>query len=257
MIEGKRLVRRNQTDWEGQVTLFHTDMRSWRCPKLVDILVSELLGSFGDNELSPECLDGAQRVLNRTFLRSGSWLIWEAEGGISIPASYSAHISPIASSRHHTELIRRSKSDETGTFETPYVVWLQAYNHLDTLNPADRIQLLWEFQHPNPNLSNGNSHNKRQAVARFRTTSARAKLNGIAGYFEAVLYKDICLSTRPDQIDIKSPEMFSWFPAYFPLKVSFLVEILTDYGVAFLGAAWRHRNRCLFLEIYGWQKGMV
>jgi len=28
-----------------------------------DILVSELLGSFGDNELSPECLDGAQRFL--------------------------------------------------------------------------------------------------------------------------------------------------------------------------------------------------
>ena len=28
---------------------------------LADIIVSELLGSFGDNELSPECLDGAQR----------------------------------------------------------------------------------------------------------------------------------------------------------------------------------------------------
>ena len=28
-----------------------------------DILVSELLGSFGDNELSPECLDGAQSFL--------------------------------------------------------------------------------------------------------------------------------------------------------------------------------------------------
>ena len=25
--------------------------------------MSELLGSFGDNELSPECLDGAQRYL--------------------------------------------------------------------------------------------------------------------------------------------------------------------------------------------------
>ena len=25
--------------------------------------MSELLGSFGDNELSPECLDGAQRFL--------------------------------------------------------------------------------------------------------------------------------------------------------------------------------------------------
>ena len=26
-------------------------------------MVSELLGSFGDNELSPECLDGAQKFL--------------------------------------------------------------------------------------------------------------------------------------------------------------------------------------------------
>ena len=31
-----------------------------------DILVSELLGSFGDNELSPECLDGAQKFLKGT-----------------------------------------------------------------------------------------------------------------------------------------------------------------------------------------------
>ncbi len=33
-----------------------------------DILVSELLGSFGDNELSPECLDGAQVFLKGLFL---------------------------------------------------------------------------------------------------------------------------------------------------------------------------------------------
>jgi len=36
--------------------------------------VSELLGSFGDNELSPKCLDGAQRFLK--------------PDGISIPSSY-------------------------------------------------------------------------------------------------------------------------------------------------------------------------
>jgi len=60
-----RLQRRNQAEWQGQVSLFNDDMRSWQPPKLVDILISELLGSFGDNELSPECLDGAQRVLNR------------------------------------------------------------------------------------------------------------------------------------------------------------------------------------------------
>lgn len=33
--------------------------------ELCDIMVSELLGSFGDNELSPECLDGAQRCMKQ------------------------------------------------------------------------------------------------------------------------------------------------------------------------------------------------
>ena len=47
----------------------------------IDILVSELLGSFGDNELSPECLDGAQKFLKPT--------------GVSIPTSYTSYIGPI------------------------------------------------------------------------------------------------------------------------------------------------------------------
>lgn len=40
-------------------------MRKINVPEPVDILVSELLGSFGDNEASPECLDGAMRFLKR------------------------------------------------------------------------------------------------------------------------------------------------------------------------------------------------
>jgi len=59
------LQRHNQETWNGKVTLVKTDMRVWNPPQPIDILISELLGSFGDNELSPECLDGAQRVLNR------------------------------------------------------------------------------------------------------------------------------------------------------------------------------------------------
>lgn len=44
------------------------DMRRIRSPKeKADIIVSELLGSFGDNELSPECLDGAMRILKREW----------------------------------------------------------------------------------------------------------------------------------------------------------------------------------------------
>lgn len=58
------------------MTLFYGDMRSVELPQKIDILVSELLGSFGDNELSPECLDGAMRFMKRevrsTFLLSNT-----------------------------------------------------------------------------------------------------------------------------------------------------------------------------------------
>src|SRR4051812_11113649 len=53
----------NATEWKGQVTVVNMDMREWNAPEKADIMVSELLGSFGDNELSPECLDGAQSFL--------------------------------------------------------------------------------------------------------------------------------------------------------------------------------------------------
>ena len=43
-------------------------MRSLVVPERADIIVSELLGSFGDNELCPECLDGAMRFLKRKSL---------------------------------------------------------------------------------------------------------------------------------------------------------------------------------------------
>ena len=62
------LLRHNKETWGGQVTVIKSDMRSWKPPFHVDILISELLGSFGDNELSPECLDGVQGVLNRKQL---------------------------------------------------------------------------------------------------------------------------------------------------------------------------------------------
>lgn len=47
--------------WGARVTIVSHDMRTWVAPEAANIMVSELLGSFGDNELSPECLDGALR----------------------------------------------------------------------------------------------------------------------------------------------------------------------------------------------------
>ncbi|GAU15168.1 hypothetical protein TSUD_09060, partial [Trifolium subterraneum] len=64
--------QRELMGWNDIVTIIQTDVRHWNAPETADILVSELLGSFGDNELAPEILDGAQRFLK--------------EDGISIPS---------------------------------------------------------------------------------------------------------------------------------------------------------------------------
>ena len=59
----KRLLNLKKDEWGDKVTVIATDMREWKSSEKADIIVSELLGSFGDNELSPECLDGAQSFL--------------------------------------------------------------------------------------------------------------------------------------------------------------------------------------------------
>lgn len=61
-------------EWGAQVSIVSCDMREWTAPEKADIIVSELLGSFGDNELSPECLDGAQHFLKGMFLKALSFL---------------------------------------------------------------------------------------------------------------------------------------------------------------------------------------
>lgn len=63
------LQERQALEWGDAVRVLFGDMRTTQPPALAadraDIVVSELLGSFGDNELSPECLDGAMRFLKR------------------------------------------------------------------------------------------------------------------------------------------------------------------------------------------------
>lgn len=66
LILSFRLQEKQALEWGGAVKILFGDMRQIDVPELADVIVSELLGSFGDNELSPECLDGAGRFLKRT-----------------------------------------------------------------------------------------------------------------------------------------------------------------------------------------------
>jgi protein arginine N-methyltransferase 5 len=286
------LQRHNETIWDGKVTLVQSDMRSWKGPRVprqatesgaqdpvgeslgiedtllytptksandpgrssdfsapiasgcthtyVDIVVSELLGSFADNELSPECLDGINDLINPVH-------------GISIPASYSAHLSPISAPKLHADVVNQTVTNPAAP-ETPYVVMLHAIDFLSTADstgntealnqnsinrasgtsaptlatefPTPFVQTAWSFSHPNRNIpppspmtsTISNAHNVRQTRLSFPTQN-RGVCHGLAGYFETVLYGDVELSTNPVTMDAKSATMISWFPIYFPLKV--------------------------------------
>ncbi|KAI9914729.1 hypothetical protein PsorP6_007272 [Peronosclerospora sorghi] len=173
--------------WEN-VTIVASDMRNWRTKERADILVSELLGSFGDNELSPECLDGAQDFLH--------------ENGVSIPCEYTSFVAPVMSSKLWNEV---KAHDSLKSFETPYVVRLHNFY---AIAPTQRC-----FQFTHPKL-NARIDNRRQAELRFVALES-AVVHGLSGYFSAVLYDDVTLSIEPST---HSDGMFSWFPIYFPLR---------------------------------------
>jgi protein arginine N-methyltransferase 5 len=257
------LQRHNQQDWGRRVTIVKTDMRAWKGPILadgtygkVDILVSELLGSFADNELSPECLDGVQHVLN-------------PKNGISIPASYTAHLTPISTPRLWADILNRSTTADAAAFDIPWVVMFQQMDYLSTepdqlgvsqsqltnggkpsqLNLdhpfVPNVQTAFKFAHPLPptilaqsslrrggsaiggggGLTGGdgaNEHNARFCKLKFEIQE-QGVCHGLAGYFETVLYSgsegSVELSTNPVTMEEKSKDMISWFPIFFPLKV--------------------------------------
>ncbi|KAJ8758723.1 hypothetical protein K2173_000444 [Erythroxylum novogranatense] len=177
--------------WEDIVSIISCDMRYWDAPEKADILVSELLGSFGDNELSPECLDGAQRFLK--------------EDGISIPSSYTSFIQPVTASKLYNDV--KSHKDLVH-FETAYVVKVHNVARLASSQPV------FTFTHPNYS-SKINNERYRKLIFEIPGDTGSAMVHGFAGYFDAVLYKDVHLGIEPSTA---TPNMFSWFSIFFPLR---------------------------------------
>eukprot|EP01089_Gocevia_fonbrunei_P005626 TRINITY_DN1610_c0_g1_i1.p1 TRINITY_DN1610_c0_g1~~TRINITY_DN1610_c0_g1_i1.p1 ORF type:complete len:656 (-),score=154.69 TRINITY_DN1610_c0_g1_i1:61-1932(-) len=180
--------------WGDQVTVVNTDMRVWQASEKADILVSELLGSWGDNELSPECLDGAQK-----FLKNKKD---DGEDGISIPCEYTSFVAPLSSSKLYNEV--KSFGDKKH-FETPYVV---KFMNVDELAPAKDC---FVFEHPRDLEVGDNTRYKKLEW----TLDESSVLHGFSGYFDAKLYKDVHISINPETF---SEGMFSWFPLFIPLR---------------------------------------
>lgn len=174
-------------DWEN-VTIVASDMRDLEGVFQADIIVSELLGSFGDNELSPECLDGANNLLKKD--------------GVSIPCSYTSFLAPLSSTKLHNEV--KAYGTSIAQMETAYVVKIHRGRTLAKAKPC------FTFEHPNRSLKIDNT---RYTKLQFKVAEP-TMMHGFAGYFETVLYGDVKLSINPETF---SEGMFSWFPLYFPL----------------------------------------
>ncbi|KJH53034.1 zinc finger, C3HC4 type [Dictyocaulus viviparus] len=215
----------NQHVWRNRCVIVESDMRD--IPSLAtekgypkpDIIVSELLGSFGDNELSPECLDGVT-----PFLKPST---------ISIPQTYTSYVAPIMSLNIHQQIKMSGASywnrgipghgrngstlQSDGTYRQSYpqgayisnmdqiyVAYLRQYCALADPKP------LFTFNHPNFI----NHSNARSSCVSFEIDRP-ADVMGFAGYFHMILYKDVFLSIVPSTY---SEGMISWFPALIPLR---------------------------------------
>lgn len=191
----------NDNYWHNLVTVVGADMRTWKFEEKCDILVSELLGSFGDNELSPECLDGAQKFLK--------------EGGISIPSSYTSYVSPLQSQTLFSNMkMFKSTTATDNQHENAEQIYVVNMRNMYIIAPA---QPLFTFDHPKHDMEKSNN---RYASLTF-DIKQDCVLHGFAGYFNAVLYKDIHISIEPSTF---STGMFSWYPAYIPIKSSIILK---------------------------------
>lgn len=176
-----------------EVEVVEADMRLWDPGCKADIVATELLGSFSDNELSPECIDGTWR--------------FSTPETISIPTSYSSYLAPICSQRMYEEVHSR-KLYGPHVFDQIYVVRLS--NHYGIDDPQE----LFTFEHRDLSRKPIEGSNQR-----FKTLSFRSRVDtvchGFAGYFSANLFGYTSISTVPSD---KTPFMESWFPAFIPIE---------------------------------------
>ena len=243
-------MARHNAEWRGIVNVVHTDARTLTLSNLngnkIDIVVSELLGSFGDNELSPECLDP---LFASDCCKSTT---------VSIPMEYTALLAPVSSLRLHTDAKQQAQVPHEGAqplgiqraMETSYVV----RTHAASQTHAE--QSCWSFQHPSPTSSKERSAALEfapdptfgaasgcgygqvdQAVASIVGQSpvesaGPVTLHGLLGSFTAILYargNDSCeISIAPHRF---SKDMFSWFPIYFPFREPMYVPAGSNVSV--------------------------
>lgn len=248
-----------------KVKIISSDIRSIQLDAPIDIVVSELLGSFGCNELSPECINGIfdnSSVVGRNT--------------ISIPANYTSMVAPICSTRLHQASLQQSLYPDpltspvavngvTKAMETPYVV------RPCSASQMHRAKACWSFDHSPQSMDRGSSRFSELTFSDFDHPIIVSEGNGygpidevtksylpnekgpesigvpwlctgLVGSFISQLYGDTIMAMEPHQFSVG---MFSWFPLFFPL----LEPLLVPVGACVKVQVWRkHDTQAVWYE---------
>ncbi|KRZ90005.1 Protein arginine N-methyltransferase 5 [Trichinella sp. T8] len=235
----------NKTKWNRKVHIVHSDVRKFKPPAKADIIVSEMLGSFGDNELSPECLYEAMKFLK--------------PDGVCIPQFYQSYLSPVHAPKLHYNAAQYRKQVEYNVniinLLNERMLWnvdmlsilllhlsLTTQSHyFHSLIKLDSERRLTCATYINVAMLKGdgkmhcNAKPKQKnfyKVLKFRS-EIDCELSGFLGYFYCILYKDHALSILPSN---HTPNMRSWFSMFFPLVTPVMVKAGAEIEIHF----WRN-----------------
>ncbi|XP_003373491.1 protein arginine N-methyltransferase 5 [Trichinella spiralis] len=209
----------NKTKWNRKVHIVHSDVRKFKPPAKADIIVSEMLGSFGDNELSPECLYEAMKFLK--------------PDGVCIPQFYQSYLSPVHAPKLHYNAAQYRKQVEynvNDALECGYVVYPATAFVIDYPKP------LFPFTHKSE---------RRLTCATYINIAmlkGDGKMHCNAKPKQKNFYKVLKFRS---EIDCElsgilpsnhTPNMRSWFSMFFPLVTPVMVKAGAEIEIHF----WRN-----------------
>uniref|UniRef100_A0AC34GJ76 Uncharacterized protein n=1 Tax=Panagrolaimus sp. ES5 TaxID=591445 RepID=A0AC34GJ76_9BILA len=199
---------------EGDI---HYVLKDETNPK-ADIIVTELLGSFGDNGLAPECWKSTLPLLKETTE--------------FIPSKFETFLAPVCATKLRDQLrdsmvsvfeekraINAKFDKETGEFK----YWRPKtwYDHF-YVSSMKRFFASAQPQHLSqficPSTTNDDEYNnERHNIIKYDIEEA-CEIDGFVGYMAAVLAKDVFVSNSPYFRKGKYTCSKSWLPCYIPLR---------------------------------------
>jgi protein arginine N-methyltransferase 5 len=207
------LNQKNINSWNSQVNLLNMDSRNYKYSNYqlnnqkINMVISELIGSFGCNELMPECIDS----ISTSDLCD--------ENCIFIPQNLNCYIAPVycpkywklASSKSVDKMYVPMIPEMELISENPEKVWsftskvTQSKKSINE-NTVNSISL--------SSFKPYNKHNSRKSRISIQIDH-KGLIHGLAGFFSSTLYSDIEVNNLPKQPGIE--DCVSWLPAFFPI----------------------------------------